>query len=470
MYLNLCNIKSGNVFHACFTTTFSFMLVCYIGSYSSPVEDEILETGILNINTYSLFATSINIGTTIGSLIAGPISEWLGLKTSLIKSSQLGTLGCMLLVLGHDCVSMIVGRIAIGFYTAMCVTCVPVYNAEISSESMKKFSGGMLGIAIRLGMLLSNFLGIWLGYRWLAVIYIAMVVFMNLNLVFLPESPKWLRRKGWSKKADEACDYFSIYPNVDTPLISDEIIRESSDLLYDSESETSNTITDFNQNQDSSFYKSHIRKLKQSISSYFTWPIIRPLLVCSSVQVFKCFSGYEYFLVYTAHTLDDAVNINPRVAAFFYPIFITIGSVLFIWVIYKVHWKKLLIVTTFVQIIVNALLGLTLYFSIQEFHCINNTQHALLCQILQIAILPLIAISGFSFGIGWGSISWWLYGQILHPKYRTISAGIINCSLFIFAIMCQVISPMIAENFGDHIVFFIFAVASTIALIVELFY
>ena len=79
---------------------------------------------------------------------------------------------------------------------------------------------------------------------------------------------------------------------------------------------------------------------------------------------------------------------------FLYPIFITIGSILFLWIIYKLHWKKLLIVTTFLLIITNALLGLTLYFSIQEFHCINDTQHALLCRILQIAILPLIAISG----------------------------------------------------------------------------
>ena len=134
------------------------------------------------------------------------------------------------------------------------------------------------------------------------------------------------------------------------------------------------------------------------------------------------------------------------------------------------HWKKLLIVTTFVQIIANALLGLILYFSIQEFHCINDTQHALLCRILNIAVLPLIAISGFSVGIGCGSISWWLYGQILDPNYRTISAGIINCSLNTATILCQLIGPMIADYFGTHIVFFIFSVISIVALIVQLFY
>ena len=467
MDLRLWKLKSWNVFHACFTTTSAFTLASYIESYSSPVEDEILETGIMNINTYSLFATCMYVATAIGSLIAGPISEWLGLKTSLLISSQLGTLGCMLLVLRHDSVSMIAGRVVIGFYTAMCVTCVPVYNAEISSEAMKKFSGGMLGIVKRIGMLLSTFLGIWLGFRWLAVVYIAMLVFMNLNLVFLPESPKWLRIKGWNKKADEACEYFHNYPNCETPLISDEII---SDSLVDPENEISEAVNNQSQIQKSNVPKSQIRKLREFISIYFTWPIIRPLLVCSSVQVFKSLTGYEYFLVYTAHTLNNAVNINPRVAALLYPIFITIGSCVFLCLIYKVHWKKLLIGTTFVQMITNAFLGFTLYFSIQEFQCINDTQHALLCRILQIAILPLIAISAFSVGIGCCSVSWWLYGQILHPKYRTISAGIINCSLYTSAVLCQLIGPMIAEYFGTHILFFIFSIISIFALIVQLFY
>ena len=46
-------------------------------AYTSPIEDAILNTGIMNINTYSLFASSVSIGAGIGSLIAGPINEWL---------------------------------------------------------------------------------------------------------------------------------------------------------------------------------------------------------------------------------------------------------------------------------------------------------------------------------------------------------------------------------------------------------
>ena len=118
----------------------------------------------------------------------------------------MGTLGAMLLVYAHDDVSMIIARIIIGIYNSVCISCVPVYNAQVSPESMKLFYGGVLGLAIRLGMFISYALGIWIGYRWLAVIYLMMVVFMNLNLVFLPESPQWLRNNGWNKKAEQARD------------------------------------------------------------------------------------------------------------------------------------------------------------------------------------------------------------------------------------------------------------------------
>ena len=191
-------------------------------AYTSPIEDAILNTGIMNINTYSLFASSLYIGAGIGSLIAGPISEWLGIKTSLIIFSQLGTLGGMLLVLGYDGVSMTAARFIIGFYTPMCIAGVPLYNAEVSPESTRKLYGGILGLAIRIGMLLCYFLGIWVGYRWLAVIYMMMVVFMSLNLVFLPESPKWLRNKGWNEKADKANEYFYDSPQESSPLITNE--------------------------------------------------------------------------------------------------------------------------------------------------------------------------------------------------------------------------------------------------------
>ena len=82
--------------------------------------------------------------------------------------------------------------------------------------------------------------------------------------------------------------------------------------------------------------------------------------------------------------------------------------------------------TTFAQALSNGLLGLTMYLSIQKFNCAHSTQNSNFCEVLQFVPLLLVAIYGFSFSIGWDSISWWLYGQILHPHCTRLSAGIIS--------------------------------------------
>ena len=443
------SLKSIRVFHACMTTTIAYVSICYIEGYTSPIEDAIINRGIMTINTFSLFATAIFIGGVIGSIFAGILSEWLGLKTCIIIFSQLGTFGAILLIWANDSVSMTIARLLIGIYNSICVSCVPVYNAQVAPESLKRFYGSLLGLALRLGMLIVYALGIWIGYRWLAVIYLMIVVFMNLNFVFLPESPRWLKEKGWEKKAKQACDYFHETPQE---------ICESSELCNDSEQSKEN----INTNEHS--------RISEKISSYFVWPVIRPVLICSSSQFFKSVSGHEYLLAYSAHTLDNAVSINPRIAACFYPISLLIGSVIFLYTIRKISWRKLLFVTTLTQVVVNGLLSLTYYLSTRKYECIHNSHESTICQVLQLSPILLIVIYGLAFSMGWGSINWWLYGHVLHPHYTSVSAGIVNFVLFIAIITNQVIGPIIDEYFGSHILFLTCAVLCIIALMIQFFY
>ena len=175
-------------------------------------------------------------------------------------------------------------------------------------------------------------------------------------------------------------------------------------------------------------------------------------------------------MVYSAHTLAKAVSINPRIAAFFYPISLVIGSAIYLCIINKVKWKKLLMVTTFLQLLANGMLSLTIYLSTQKYHCINNTQNIILCQILELIPILLIGMYGLSFGMGWGSLIWWLYGHILHSKYTGVSAGIVNFLLYSAAVSSQLIGPIIADNLGEHILFLNFTVILLIGFIIQLLY
>ena len=434
--------RSLHVFHACMITTIGFLSASFLISYTSPIEDSILESGVLSIHTYPLFVSAINIGGLIGSISAGPISEWLGIKSSLILFSQFGVVGGLLLVWAHDGVSMTIGRVLAGVYTALCQSLVPVYNSEVSAYSYKKFYGGMLGVSIRCGLLSSYVLGVWIGYNWLAVTYLILIVFMNLNLVFLPESPKWLMKKGLERKAEIASEYF-----YNIPL--------------------SETVTKATYNNSTS----QETTLRHKISNYLKWPILRPLFICCSLQILKTFSGHQYLLAYSAHTLDKAVRIDPKIASVFYPISLLLGATQFLWVIHRVEWKKLLLVTTLTQVFANGLLSLTFYLSIRELDCYHVTEVVdPLCDMLQAIPMIFISLMGFSFGLGCGSLAWWLYGQILHSYYTRISSSIATFSFITACILNQLIAPFVAQCFGVDSLFLCFAVICMFAFFVQLSY
>ena len=443
---NMYNVNSVRVFHACMVTSLCFLSNGYIDSYTSPIEDSLLKRGIFTAGSYSLFASATYLGGTLSSTVAGLIGEWFGIKTCMIVSSQLGTIGGLLLVVGHDSISMIAGRLLIGCYNGMCLSWIFVYNAEIAPDSVRILYGAVLAISIRMGVLFSYTLGIWIGYRWLAVVYLIMVVFMTLNFVYLPESPRWLRNKGLTEEANKANEYFyssqenTVESGELSESVSDEFLLPSNASLYD------------------------------RIRSYFAWPVLRPMLVCSSIQLFKSSSGHEYLLAYSAHTLQTVVSINPRIAALFFALFLLFGSIIFMWIIHRVHWKKLLLLTTVFQISSNGLLSLTIYLSDSRFHCAHNLQLIILCQILRYAPLFLVALYAFTYTLGWGSIAWWLYGQILHPHYTRVSAGIVTFVVLSVSYLNMQISPIIEEHSGSYVVFLSNTIVCVIGFILQWFY
>ena len=437
-------LKVIRVFHACMITTMGFLSLMYIESYTSPIEDEILERGILTINTYPIFVSCINIGGLIGSIIAGPITEWLGVKTSLITFSHLGAVGGMLLVWGNDGVTMTLGRGIIGVYSSFVLCCVPVYTIEIANKSSWGFYGGMLALSIRMGVFLSYLFGIWLGYRWLALIYLIMILFMNLNLFFLPESPRWLRNMGWEERSKKASEYYFDSDPEETVLVSNE-----------TKVPNENDITDLT--------------LSQNISSYLTWPVIRPLLVCCSMACFKTFSSSEYLFTYSAHTLEEVVRIDSRIAAVFYPISLLPTSLLFLVIVHRVNWKKLLIISTILQAVANILLSANFYYSVHHMNCAEETESTL-CNVVDYARMPLISFYGFSFTIGLGSIFWSLYAKLLHHHLLKISTAIVIFTYFLSCILNQLISPMIVEYYGAYAIFLLYAIMCFVAIPIQVAY
>ena len=433
------------IFHACMVTSSGLTALAYMESFTSPIEGEILRKGILTEDVYPLFESSLLLGGIVGTSIAGPFCEWIGVKSALILSSPLALLGSALLVWAHDPASMIVSRFLIGFFSGLSASCIPVYNAEISTTQMKAFYGSILGVSLRIGPLLSYVLGVWFGFRYLTIIYAFIITIMILNICLIPDSPGWLYRNGLEREAERASRYFQ--------LDTQEQLPEVNNALENVGTDTSTKLF-----------------LKDKIKGYFVWSIIRPVLICVSIHVFKTSSGNELLLTSASHTLEAGLKMDPNKASTLYSVFVLLGSVSFLWIIRKVHWKKLILFTTSIQLISNALLATTFYLSIDIYRCSDNQQSTLICDILQFAPLLLVSSFAFAMALGCGSIGYYLIGEILHHHYTRISSGIVLFSAYTSSYLNILVAPYLVDHLGAPAVFMGYAIVCLVCVFIQCLY
>ena len=439
----ILHYKSIRVFHYCMVLTLGYLAAIYLDAYTSPIENQLLREKIFTEDLYPVLGTVSFIFGALSSFLLSPLSEKFGCKTCLIIFSPLGIIGNFLLVLAHDSSSMILGKSMTGAYQSVLVTNIPVAIAEISPPHMRKLYGSGLTVAVRLGVPLSYSLGIWLNASWLALVYMIIISIIILNIIFLPESPKWLQENGLPERAKRARKYFyNSFQDEECQKLTKE----------------RNTEFDFPPGT----------SIKQRIASYFVWPVLRPMLVCSTMHLFKTSSGYELLISYISHTIQGGVSIDPNVASLFFGISLVLGSILFLLICHKVNWKRLLLVTTLIQAIANFLLALTLYLSMNVFNC--STGETTLCVFLQYSPIFLTSIFGFTMALGWGSLSYWLIGEILHHHYTRISVGIVLFVSYFSAALNQAIGGLLVDYIGSAAVFLGYSILCLIGFSVQCFY
>ena len=431
--------KQLRVFSTCAVTILTFGLSLYIDSYTSPIQDEMLSSGILTENMFPVFASVLSLGALIGAVFAGPITEWIGVKSTIIFVSPLAAFGGFICIVATNPIILVFGRILIGLQVGIVNSSVPVYNAEIAA-SKRKYYGSVLGLSLRLGTFIAYLLGLWLDYQWLGVFYLTCLLLLVTLMLYQPDSPIWLQSKGYMKSAIRSTAYLhDCYEELDCKFPEKGSSKPN-------------------------------RSLKEFIKDFCVWPVIRPLLVCCSLQVFKESSAQQLLMLYAAHTLEAGVSIDPRAAALFNIIAQVIGSIMFLWAIRVFNWKRLLIITTIVQAFSNALLAVTLYLSIDDLHCSQSIYNSCFCGVLMYAPLFITSVLSCAYGLGWGSAVWWLYGEILDKRYARVSAGIATFCTYLASFLNQLIAPILVNYFGASIVFLGYACTCVLGVLFQYFY
>ncbi|ERM99213.1 probable inositol transporter 2 isoform X1 [Amborella trichopoda] len=268
-------------------------------------------------------------GAIIGAAIGGWMNDRFGRRTSILTADFLFFVGAVIMASAPGPALLIVGRIFVGLGVGMASMTAPLYISEASPAKIRGALVSTNGFLITGGQFLSYLInlaftkthGTW---RWmLGVAGIPPLVQFGLML-FLPESPRWLYRKG---REDEA---INILKKIYAPH---ELEAEVEALKESVETEIK---------EEGSSEKINFLKL------FKTKTVRRGLVAGVGLQIFQQFVGINTVMYYSPTIVQFAGFASNRTALLLSLItsgLNAFGSIVSIYFIDRTGRKKLLVIS-----------------------------------------------------------------------------------------------------------------------------
>lgn len=183
----------------------------------------------------------INLGAAIGALVAGKLSAAVGRKKVLLFCAFLFAITGLATGWAGTFTWFIIARLASGVAVGIAALVCPMYIAEIAPAPMRGRLVSFYQLAIVSGLLLayfSNYLLLDTGinnWRWMFSSQLAPALLFFVGLFFIPESPRWLIKKGKNKDAKIVLSKIggNEYGLVETQKIQNSFLSEVKESLKD---------------------------------------------------------------------------------------------------------------------------------------------------------------------------------------------------------------------------------------------
>ncbi|KAI4295477.1 hypothetical protein L6164_035522 [Bauhinia variegata] len=155
------------------------------------------------------------VGAIIGAAVGGWINDRFGRKIAILLADALFFIGAVVMAAAGSSAVLIVGRVFVGLGVGMASMASPIYISEASPTRVRGALVALNGFLITGGQFLSYLInlaftkvdGTW---RWMLGVAAGPALIQILLMITLPESPRWLFRKGKDEKGIETLK--KIYP------------------------------------------------------------------------------------------------------------------------------------------------------------------------------------------------------------------------------------------------------------------
>lgn len=173
----------------------------------------------LTIAMKELIVSSVLLGAMGGSLLSGQLTDRFGRRRLMLVISALFMIGTVIASFATSVLLILIGRLFIGLAIGIGSYTAPLYIAEIAPYELR---GGLVSLnqlAITIGILSSyiiNFVFTHIDGSWRFMFGIGLIpaILLNIGMIFLPESPRWLVKQNKLEKATQTLQRLRATPDV----------------------------------------------------------------------------------------------------------------------------------------------------------------------------------------------------------------------------------------------------------------
>ncbi|KAF2164388.1 hypothetical protein M409DRAFT_37072 [Zasmidium cellare ATCC 36951] len=169
------------------------------------------------------------LGAGIGALTCMKVGDWLGRRMTIFCAAIIAIVGVILMASSFSLAQLIVARLVLGFGSGGYSATIPVWQSEISGAQHRGAFVNWEGIFLGLGIVLAELLdfafffvkGSSVSWRFPFAIQILLLLAVMAFIFTLPESPRWLVKKGKHEAASEALAVLNDLPAGDKAVQDD---------------------------------------------------------------------------------------------------------------------------------------------------------------------------------------------------------------------------------------------------------
>jgi len=368
-----------------------------------------------------IVVSGVLLGATLGAIVGGKAADLFGRRRVLLVTAAIFGIGALASAVAPSPSVLIVSRVVLGLAIGLASTNVPVYLSEVAPPHARGWVVSLFQLAVTVGIVVAYltdyaFAGVE-GWRWMLGLAVAPALVFGIGMFFLPETPRWLVRRGQHEVAHRVLVRIRELPDVNIEI---EEIKAS-----------------LAQQAESGHWTDLLRRQ------------VRPALVVGlGLAVFQQITGINTVIYYAPRILQTA-GLNSASGA----ILATVGvgvvnvgmTILAMFLVDRAGRRPLLLVGIAGMIITLGVLGLSFRYPSG-----------------QLAWIAVICLMGYvaSFAISLGPIFWLLIAEIYPLKIRGLAEGTAATFNWASNLVVSLTFLTLVEKLGASSTFFLYALAS----------